>query len=294
MAAFAKVVAHSKGLHGNVITTLSTRYWRAIHGELMTHRVFSRNASSSRAIPVKKMLQQVWYDTAGPIHWGSNRPGMQATEELTGWRLWAAKFLWKWSARSACLFSWGMMKVGLHKQVANRVTEPYQYINVLVTGTDFENFYALRLHKDAQPEMQELAQVMYLSQKESTPALLQRGQWHIPYVSPREYNVWGLLESLKMSTARCARVSFLNHDQTEPDPEKDFKLHDNLVGAVPIHASPTEHAAQVMDSSVYYANFCGFRSYRRCVEAGAIVVHGQVKPLNFAMDPRVKTERERP
>lgn len=279
----ATVIAHSRaGTHGKEIVTLSTRYWRAIHGELMTHRVFSRNASSSRAIPVKKMLAQVWSDPAGPIHWGSNRPGMQATEELQGWRLWAAKKLWACAAKSAAFWSWGMMQVGLHKQVANRVTEPYQYIVTLVTSTEWDNFWALRRHKDAQPEMQNLAHAMYDAIKASTPRVLQPGQWHHPYVTPREYNVFGTLDALRMSTARCARVSFLNHDQTEPVPAKDFGLHDSLVGSEPIHASPTEHAAQCMETPNHYANFGGWRSYRRCVESGSIIVHGQVKPLSFA------------
>ena len=281
MVASAAVIAHSITDHGKTICTMSLRYWRAIHGELMTHRMFSRNAMSSRAIPVKKMLKQVWSDPAGPIHWGANQPGMQANAQLEGWRLWLARKLWAQAARSAAFYSWAMMKVGLHKQVANRVTEPYQYMVVLVTATEWENFYALRRHRDAQPEMQELANVMFDAQTASKPERLKNGQWHMPYVSPREHNTYGVLDALKMSTARCARVSFLNHDQTEPEARKDFKLHDDLVVAEPIHASPTEHAAQAMETPENYANFKGWRSYRRCVESGSIIVHGQVRPLDF-------------
>lgn len=281
MVASVKIISHSKGPHGKELMTMSLRYWRGIHAEFLTHRVFSRNASSSRAIPVKTMLRQVWKEPAGPIHWGANRPGMQATQELTGWRRWAAKLLWKSSARFAAMHSWAMMKVGLHKQVANRVTEPYQYINVLVTATDWSNFYALRDHADAQPEMRELASLMRAEHQASKPKMLKYGEWHMPYTTDREVNIYGLLDTLKMSTARNARVSFLNHDQTTPDPYKDFKLHDDLVGAEPIHASPTEHAAQCMESPGYFANFAGFRSYRMCVESGSIIVHGQIKPLDL-------------
>jgi hypothetical protein len=281
MTATAKIIAHSIGPHGRQICTMVVRYWRAMHGELMTHRVFSRNASSSRAIPVAKMLRQVWSDPAGPQHWGSNRPGMQATTELTGWRLLLAKLLWSWAAKSAAFFSWAMMRVGLHKQVANRVTEPYQYITVLVTSTEWENFYQLRRHSDAQPEMQQLAEVMYRAQEASTPEKLANGQWHMPFVSAREYNVWGLMDALRMSTARNARVSYLNHDQTAPEPQKDFKLHDDLVCSSPMHASPTEHAAQCMELPTAYANFTGFRSYRRCIESGTIMEHGRMRPIYF-------------
>lgn len=276
-----EIIAHSKSPNGRELTTMSLRYWRGIHAEFLTHRAFSRNASSSRAIPVKTMLKQVWSNPAGPIHWGSNRPGMQATDELRGWRLLVAKLLWKSAAKSAAFHSWAMMKVGLHKQVANRPTEPYQFINVLVTATDFDNFYALRRHKDAQPEMQELANAMYSAQKASTPVTLRYGEWHLPYTSDREFNTYGILDTLKLSTARNARVSYLNHDQSNPDAYKDFKLHDSLVGSEPIHASPTEHAAQCMESPGYFANFAGFRSYRMCVESGSIIVHGQIKPLDL-------------
>ena len=281
MSAQVKVIAHSIAEHKHTVATLAVRYWRGIHAEVLTHRDFSRNASSSRAIPVMRMLKQVWNEPAGPIHWGANRPGMQATEQLTGWRLWAAKALWKSAARCAAAHSWAMGKIGLHKQVANRTTEPYQYINVLITSTQWDNFFALRLHSDAQPEIQELAREMKMALTTSTPRLLRKGEWHLPYVSDRELLTYGVEDALRMSTARCARVSFLNHDMTDPVPAKDYKLHDDLVGADPIHASPTEHAVQAMENADRYANFCGFRSYRRCVESGSIIIHGQVRPLAF-------------
>src|SRR5690606_30080072 len=119
---------------------MQLRYPRFIHAEFMTHRAFSRNASSSRAIPVHKMLSQVWNDPATPIHWGASRPGMQAREELKGWKRKAAQAIWKLAGRAACVFAWGAMKLGLHKQVANRILEPWQYIHVVVTATDWDNF----------------------------------------------------------------------------------------------------------------------------------------------------------
>ena len=113
------------------IATFRLKYWRAIHAELMTHRVFSRNASSSRAIPVKKVISQVWNDPAGPQHWGVNRKGMQAKEQLTGLQLIAVKFLWRLAGKMMCVIALLMMWLKLHRQVANRILEPWQYITVL-------------------------------------------------------------------------------------------------------------------------------------------------------------------
>lgn len=281
MPAKVKIIKHSRGPHGKDVVTWEARYWRAIHGELLTHRDFSRSSSSSRAVPVKRMLAQVWKDPAGPMHWGANRPGMQATEQLTGWRLVVAKLLWRSAAKFAALHSWAMMKVGLHKQVANRATEPYQYIHTLITTTERDNFYKLRRHKDAMPEMRDLADAMYEAEIASTPELLKPGQWHLPFVTPAEVYSYGLAQALKMSTARNARVSFLNHDGSNPNPVRDYKLHDDLVGSDPIHASPAEHAVECMPDNQRYANLVGFRSYRMAVECRALRVNGQLRPLNF-------------
>lgn len=281
MSATAKIIRYSIGPHGRRIVTAALRYWRPMHGEFLTHRDFSRNSSSSRAVPVAKMLQQVWHEPAGPSHWGSNRPGMQATEELTGWRLTAAKLCWSWAAKSAAFWSWVMMKIGLHKQVANRVTEPYQYIHTLLTATELDNFFGLRRHKDAQPEMRELADALFDAMAESSPIELRPGQWHLPFVSDRDVNVFGIQDALRMSTARCARVSFMNHDGSDPDPVKDIQLHDRLVGSTPIHASPTEHQVQCMPNPDRFANFIGFRSYRHCVESKHLIIDGKMVPITF-------------
>lgn len=237
-----KIIEDSRTQDGVTrITTYQLRYWRAIHAELMTHRVFSRNASSSRAIPVKKILAQVWNDPAGPTYWGSNRPGMQAGDELSGWRLWAAKKLWKLASRTACVFAWGMMKVGLHKQYANRVLEPFQYISVVVTSTEWRNFFELRDHEMAFPEFHDLASEMKYVMKNSLPKMLRTGQWHLPYVLKEERQALALPLLVKLSTARCCRTSYDRHDGTPAPHEEDVALHDKLVVAEPLHASPAEH-----------------------------------------------------
>lgn len=255
---------------GEMIFTLELRYWRGFHSELMTHRALSRNAGSSRAKPVKKVLSQVWNDPAGPTHWGVNRAGMQAREQLTGWRLALAKRLWKWCGRAACGFAYLAMKCGLHKQVANRMLEPWQWIDVLVTATDWSNFFELRAHPDAQPEFQELAVAM--REAISTYAALGKvqnlmpGDWHIPYMISDEDHL-SLKDKVKLSTARCARVSYEPFDG-DASHDKEFARHDLLVGSKPIHASPTEHQAVCTGTAERFANFHGFRQYRHFIEAG--------------------------
>ena len=266
MACTVEVVADSTAAHGVRLSSLKLRYWRAIHAEFMTHRVFTRNASSSRAIPVKRMLQQVWNDPAGPIHWGANQAGMQANAELTGWRNKAARFLWRFAGKAACVFAWGLMKVGLHKQVANRLLEPWQYINVLVTATEWENFFELRCHPDAQPEIQELAEAIRDALRGSTPKFLNPGEWHLPYITEEEDAEYGNSTLVKVSTARNARTSYLTFDGKPSKLTEDVKLHDKLVVAEPLHASPAEHPATPMETTDFCRNFRGWRQYRDFLE----------------------------
>lgn len=288
MSAEVKVIVDSISPEGKRITTLQLKYWRAIHGEVMTHRVFSRNASSSRAIPVMKLIMQVLTDPAGPIHWGQNRPGMQATEELTGWRLGVAKGLWRTAGVVAAGFAWGMVKVGLHKQVANRILEPWQYIHVVLTSTEWENFFELRLDQDAQPEFRELAGKIKAALDQSVPAKLNHGEWHLPYVTDEDRErvksfaqtdeeYWNTLKNI--SAARCCRVSYLRHDGKTPRIADDLSLCDKLVGARPLHASPFEHIAtpdQLIaasrglpakwDAPQRHGNFIGWIQYRKLIE----------------------------
>ena len=253
----ARVIADSMNPEGQRITTLQLRYWRAIHAEFLTHRSMSRNASSSRAIPVRKVLAQVWHDPAGPEHWGANQAGMQARGELTGWRLTAAQALWRTAGRAMCGAAWAAMKLGLHKQVANRLLEPWQFISVVVTATEWANFLALRDHPDAQPEIRTLAQEIRAAMAASVPATLQWGEWHLPY-GPRHQHE--LTAALHASVARCARVSYLTHEGRETTTAEDATLHDRLLNAIPPHMSPAEHQAQAQRGR--HANFNGWRSYR--------------------------------
>lgn len=254
------------------LSTVLVTYPRFVHAELMTHRALSRNASSSRAIPVLRMLKSIWSQPATPIHWGRNESGMQANEELTGWRLWAAKRIWSMAMRSAIFFSYLMHKVGGHKQIVNRIAEPWQTIKVLITATDWENFFNLRIHKDAQPEIRELAMLIQRA-IDSGAGTIQRklkpGEWHTPFVDfwPTEEGYGMPIEDvLKVSVARCARGSYTGFEGENLSFEKEVALHYKLVGADPIHASPTEHPAQCLPKAVRSRNFVGWYQYRNVVE----------------------------
>lgn len=248
----AKIIADS--IANNVrLTTMELNYPRFIHSEFMTHRMFSRNASSSRAIPVEKMLEQVQQNPAMPIHWGKNQPGMQAREEIE--YIDTAKYRWTLAAEQAIIYAAKLNSMGLHKQVVNRLLEPFQYIKVIVTATEWGNFFKLRLHEDAQPEIQELAKCMKEAMDTSIPVKLEYGEWHLPYVDRNEFQINGTYSGLpyieidytraiKCSVARCARVSYLNHDNTNPNIEKDLELASKLLKDG--HMSPFEHQATPM------------------------------------------------
>lgn len=262
MTISAEVVCDSISPDGVRLTTMVLEYPRFIHAEFMTHRVFSRNASSSRAIPVAKVLERIRTDTATPVHWGSNKPGMQAGEELSGDDLAQVIEDWEGSALYACQMAEAMMNSGLHKQVANRVTEPFAHIKVVVTSTEWENFFHLRDHHMAQPEIHELAIQMKAAIATSEPRTLNYGDWHLPFVLDEEREKYDIEILKQVSTARNARVSYLNHDKSEPVIEEDIQLHAmlgvrpyhnpvrniHLEAGEPVHLSPFEHVAKCVDT----------------------------------------------
>lgn len=245
----AKVIADSISESGKRITTLQVKFHRFILPEFNTHRVFSRNFSSSRAIPTKKLLEQVRSDPATPVHWGKNQPGMQAQEELVGDELDRAKMAWMAAASEAAQRAALLSEAGAHKQIVNRIIEPFLWANGIVTSTEWENWDELRRHEDAQPEIYELACRIHEARAASTPVLLKPGEWHLPYVSEAEKNdqffkIPANANMLKkISAARCCRVSYLKHDGTIPNVNDDLFLFQRLAGAVPLHASPLEHQA---------------------------------------------------
>ena len=274
----AKIIEDSISSTGKRITTFQLLYPRFIHAELMTHRVFSRNASSSRAIPVTKMLAMVREDPAMPIHWGKNQPGMQANEQLALGNQYLAEVLWREAAQKAASVAERMMELGLHKQVTNRILEPFQHISVVLTATDFNNWFELRAHPDAQPEIQALAKAMQFEMACREPNELDWGDWHLPYVTSDERNDQFFKNNPELlrqiSAARCCRVSYLKHDGTVASVSDDLALCEKLIGAKPLHASPFEHQATPDEFDEVHGyhypelhgNFTGWIQYRKQIE----------------------------
>ena len=247
--------------NGVRLTTLSLRYHRFIHSEFMTHRVFSRNAASSRAIPIQKMIDQVRNDPMIPLKWGRNQPGMQAETEVEPEVQEMALNEWIRGSRSAIETATQLAYLGVHKQIVNRVLEPWLPITTIVTSTDWRNFFNLRLHSKAQPEMQALASAMHHCINESKPRVLKPGEWHIPLTNANEGNDD---ERLKLSVARCARVSYLHHDDSKVDPARDLKIYDTLLSNQ--HMSPFEHQARASVSLARCRNFRSWQQYRSIIE----------------------------
>lgn len=257
---------------GTRITTFELVYPRFIHSEFMTHRIFNRNASSSRAIPTDRLIEQVRTNPVFPSHWGKNQKGMQAAEELSEDQIMDANFIWDNAASSAAVYAEQLRRGQVHKQIVNRILEPFTHIRVVVTSTSWVNFYGLRDHKDAQPEIRELAQAMKKAHNESTPTKLHWGEWHMPYITaadalsaynhckyqritrdePDSQEIYGLL--LKVSAARCARASYNNFEGKPSTLTEDLELFGKLVEDQPIHASPTEHQATPMRKVMPYVN----------------------------------------
>lgn len=254
MSITAKIIAYSKAPSGQLIVTFELEYPRFIHGELMTHRLFSRNAASSRAIPVATIIDQVYNNPAMPIHWGANQSGMQAKQELGTFRKKAAKKLWKIAAKAACRVATAMTRIGLHKQVANRILEPFQTMKTVVTATCFENWFWLRDHADAQPEIRALAVAMLNELDSQEPARLSYNDWHMPYFG-EGYWLEGcgipLQDALAISSSCCAQVSFRKLDDTL---DKARMIYARLVESEPVHASPFEHQAKPMVRSADFRN----------------------------------------
>lgn len=283
----AKVIAHSSAnpllFNAPDLFTMELVYPRCIHSEFMTHRVFSRNASSSRAIPVEKQIQMIRSDPFIPLYWGKNQKGMQADKEsdekvVTGVKRGYAGIqyeviktnfeAWIEARDSALHFAEAFNKAGYHKQIVNRLLEPFAHIKVVVSGTDWSNFFDLRIHKDAEPHIQILAQRIKQSQEMSAPYILSDGEWHLPYIKPGEWEQYDIELLKKVSSARCARVSYLNFDGTNPDIKSDVALFERLAGSAPIHASPLEHQATPTRDRSEMANLNGYKQFRREIENG--------------------------
>lgn len=266
----AKVVCDSVSEQDVRLTTFEIEYPRIVMSEFNTMRAISKNSSSSRAIPVSKMLEHTKNINLKPVYFGSKKSGMQAGDELLGVELEQAKGVWEASLRNAVESSEMLDNLGVAKEVTNRLVEPFQLVKVVCTATDWDNFFNLRLHPDADPNICMLAYKMYKAMQESKPIELKVGEWHLPYVDkydiPVTYSDQGgyeyetgyhtfyydsevghtceqvltLEQAIKLSAASCASVSYRTEGMTL---EKAEKIFDMLIKAEVIHASPFEHLA---------------------------------------------------
>jgi len=255
----AKVLLDSTH-NGARLTTMQLTYPRFVHAEYMTHRVFSRNAASSRAIPVAKMISNILDHPVVPIHWGANQKGMQAFQELSPEAASNCEELWLKGLEQTVAIVQGLIKEGLHKQIANRLLEPWMHITVIHSSTKWENFFKLRCHEMAEPHMAALAYAMRDSYENSVPVAR---TVHMPLVGFEGDEKLSQEEKMKVSVARCARVSYLTHDGRR-DVQADLDLAERL--STNGHFSPWEHVAVYMPGN--WGNFRDWRQYRWYVETG--------------------------
>ena len=285
---------------GYRLTTMQVTLPRFVLDEFNTHRTLSRNSASSRAIPVEKQIAKVLEDPAIPVYWGKNQSGMQAEDKLQADSENTAKELWLQQRNFAVLgavamqggldsikndelktrieeiakkyeYNFKELSEPVHKQITNRLLEPFMWQTIIVSATDWDNFFALRTHPDAQPEIQKAARLMKDAYANSEPELMREKDWHLPLIQPEEVE-WAkrnIKEAIKVSVGRCARVSYLTHTGKR-EPERDIELHDKLISSG--HMSPLEHQATPMAGSYtranprpYSGNFRGWIQYRKTI-----------------------------
>ena len=270
-----EMIADSISEHGHRISTFVLTYHRFIHGELMTARLFSRNAMSSRAVPVHKMIDYVNEHPATPVYWGKNQAGMQADGETNtpvkidlSWLMDGLTYelsreeAWEEAKNFSTSVARGFADAGYHKQIPNRIIESHQMIRTVVTATEFDNWYWLRNHPDAQPEINLLAKMMLEVHNDSDPTTLHETEWHTPFYAKGvwsahytdddgiDFDKYGvkLSDALKVSASCAAQASFRKADESI---EKARNIYDKLIESVPVHASPVEHSAKPMKLNVY-------------------------------------------
>lgn len=262
MAYSAKIVADSVSKSGHRVTTMEVTFPRMVLAEFNTHRMLSKNSASSRAIPIAKQLDRIKSEPVLPVYWGANQSGMQAFAELDESAQKAAKTEWLSARDDAVRHAEKLLEIGLHKQLVNRILEPFMWHTVIVTGTEWSNFFALRANEMAQPEIRTIAEMMRDAYENSEPKQLRNDEWHMPLIQPEEFD--GTFEKTddarKISAARCARVSYLTHDGKR-DLEADLTLYTRLTSGG--HMSPLEHVARPMtDDELHEEEFRGnFRGW---------------------------------
>lgn len=276
MTTSAKVIADSLSPTGDRLTTMEVTFHRFVLAQINTHRKFSRNVASSRAIPFKKFRDAVIENPAIPVKFPAEQKGMQGGNQLEKSKSSAAHHEWLQARASAIAHAEKLAELGVHKSVINRLLEPFQYVTAIISATDWKGFFNQRCHGDAQPEIRLAAEAIQEAYNNSVSTSLRYDQWHTPYITGEDYidvdtrfsefsakfeNPQEAINAI--SVARCARVSYLTHDKTR-DIAEDFKLYWRLKDHSPPHASPFEHVARaIVPGSQYWpSNFTGFEQLR--------------------------------
>lgn len=280
----ARVIADSINASGNRLTTLVITIPRIVLAEFNTHRAISRNSASSRAIPFKKMLEEVTKNPFIPTKFQKSHKGMQGTEYFTDEEVKKIGIKHQWlGARDFTVSRAKVLHdIGVTKQLCNRLLEPFLMHTIIATATEWENFIALRAHEDAEIHIQDAAYKVLDAINNSTPKMLKPGEWHIPFgdkidtlkLSETVQSMMGMMltnhdkyvenAKLEIAVARCARVSYMNFEGKD-DYEADIKLYNRLLESG--HMSPFEHVAQVPTNSfVFGGNFKGWNQYRKMMQ----------------------------
>jgi hypothetical protein len=260
------------------ITTMEVEIHRYMLPEFNTHRAFSRSSASSRAIPFHKQLDRVTNDIAMPAIWAAEQKGMQGGDEIEN--IAEAERAWEAGRDCAVTQATRLHNLGVHKSIVNRLLEPYMWHRIIVTATQWENFFRQRCSPLAQPEIRLVAEAMRSALADSTPEKLEFGQWHMPYIDSetlgwtydeaQSHPTWeehAVELQKRISVARCARVSYLTHDGVR-DPSADLGLYDKLVTADPPHWAPLEHVATpTAEGYSSGGNFYGWTQLRSLIEA---------------------------
>lgn len=288
----ATMLADSISREGVRLCTLELVYPRMILAEFNTHRVLSKNSASSRAIPTKRMIQMIMDNPAVPASWRMNQAGMQGYEVASEEVARQAQYIWLEAMIDAIHHAEALDKLGLHKQIVNRLTEPFAHMKTVVTGVYWDNFLGLRDHHMADPTIEALAKAVRAARDGSTPKLLQPGEWHLPYITDSDQEAIMAIAAeahyhedtinqvaidlcRKVSAARCARTSYNNMAGKRSSIEEDIALHDRLLVDQPIHASPAEHQAtpdaRVNKRGMWmnperHGNLPGWIQYRKTLE----------------------------
>lgn len=276
----AKIICDSISQQGQRITTFEVEAPRIILAEINTHNALSKNCSSTRAITLAKAIEQIEQNGFTPLYWGKKQGGMAAEQEVTGRALEFAPVYWEMARNTATTMVKVFDNLEIHKQIAGRLLEPFQMVKQVLTATDLDNFFNLRIHPEAQPEILMLAYKMYNALQESPPTALQAGEWHTPYIERERDQYTGKLryfqwdkdvsgtetdgymyeisltleQAQRISASCCAQVSYRNTDNSL---DKADTIFDRLIHADVLHASPFEHLATPVQKELYLTEDTG-------------------------------------